>query len=369
MDFAYPDTHGDIQNLAGQILNDHCAPDRLKKLEANGAYLDSELWGKVVESGLHAASLPESVGGMGLDFAASMMVAEALGQAVVNIPFIPSIISTALPLASLDDAEANSAVEKAMAGDILTTAHIEPGNDDPLHPSTTVSNGQLNGVKHCVPYAAEATCMLVSAMSGDALWVGLVDTKVSGVTITKQDATTGEPQYEVTFTNAKAHTLATGKAAVALMQKSIAMTTAAYCNMAVGVCTKMTRIACDYTSQRQQFGVAIATFQAVAHRLADCYIDTECLKIITLKATNDISEGDDNAASLSMAKIWCGDALHRISQATQHVHGGAGIDRDYHLWRYCLWAKFLELALGSSRTHLVTLANRLEADYLAESAR
>ena len=57
--------------------------------------------------------------------------------------------------------------------------------------------------------------------------------------------------------------------------------------------------------------------------------------------------------------------MHRVSQAAQHVHGGTGIDRDYPLYRYCLWAKYLELALGNSRIHLSNLADRLADRYLA----
>ena len=127
----------------------------------------------------------------------------------------------------------------------------------------------------------------------------------------------------------------------------------------------MTRIAGTYTSEREQFGVPIATFQAVAHRLANCYIDDECLAIITLKAISDISNDDFSNESIAMAKIWCGDVLHRISHATQHVHGGTGIDRDYHLFRYCLWAKQLELSLGNSKIHLSNLADQLAEKYLA----
>jgi alkylation response protein AidB-like acyl-CoA dehydrogenase len=372
MDFSYPDTYSDIRKLAGEILSDHATPERFKKLEANGPYLDSALWTTFVESGLHAASLPEAIGGMGLPFSATTMVTEALGEAVVMIPYIPCIISTALPLLSVPAMPVISELLTSVVnGELSVTAFIEPGNEDPLSPRTTATQAgegwQLNGTKHCVPYAANAGTVLMSATVNGELWAGLVPVQQKGVSLAEQLTTTHEPQYEITLNNANAHCVARGDAARALIEKSIAMTTVAYCSMACGVATRMTRIACDYTSQREQFGVAIATFQAVAHRLADCFIDTECLKIMTLQAVSDLDDGNDTAMSVSLAKVRCGDALHRISQATQHVHGGTGIDRDYHLWRYCLWAKFLELALGSSRLHLARIADRIEAEYLAKA--
>jgi alkylation response protein AidB-like acyl-CoA dehydrogenase len=254
---------------------------------------------------------------------------------------------------------------------LITTAMIEPGNENPLAPKTTAQQQGdefiINGEKHCVPYAADSSKVMISAMHNHALWVGLVNLDAPGLTVTTQYCTSGEPQYHLHFNNVPANEITQGDSALQLMQTSIAMTTIAYCSMASGIAEKMTRISADYTSQRQQFGVPIATFQSVAHRLSNAYIDTECLKIITLKAASDITRGDMNNTTLSMAKVWCGDVMHRVSQTSQHVHGGTGIDRDYHLFRYCLWAKQLELSLGNSRTHLVNIADRLASQYLANA--
>jgi alkylation response protein AidB-like acyl-CoA dehydrogenase len=310
---------------------------------------------------------------MGMDFLASTIVAETIGRTVVSIPYIPCIVSTVLPLLTLmNNQKVLEEIARVVNGEaILTTAFIEPGNEDPFSPlcaaAGTGEQGSITGSKHCVPYAGSARAVMVSAKNGKELTVALVAIDQPGVTLTEQLSTANEPQYHIDFDKADALILATGKAAEDLLQQSVGMTTAAICSMAVGLADKMTRISGEYTSQREQFGVAIATFQAVAHRLADCYIDTECLKIISQKAASDVNNGDFDADTLSMAKVWCGDALYRISQASQHVHGGMGIDRDYHLFRYCLWAKQLELTLGNSKQHTVELANRLEARYLATS--
>ncbi len=371
MDFSYSESHGDIKNLASEILGDHADPERLKKLEANGPYFDAELWHKLVESGIHSASFPTALGGMGMDYNATTLVAEVIGQTVVSIPYIPCIISTAMPL--INSALNNKAVLNKLQGitsgeQLITTAFIEPGNEAPLDPRTEASpqgdSWVVNGNKHCVPYAADASSLMVTAVNNGQLWVGLVDTQQNGVSCVAQRCTANEPQYQVSLNQATATCVAEGDAAHALIEQSVAMTSAAYCAMAVGCADKMTRISGEYTSQREQFGVAIATFQAVAHRLADCYIDNECLKIITLKATSDVNNGDYSNDSILMAKAWCGDVLHRVSHAAQHVHGGMGIDRDYHLFRYCLWAKQLELTLGNSKQQIAALADRIEARYL-----
>jgi alkylation response protein AidB-like acyl-CoA dehydrogenase len=370
MDFSIPEMHTEIRKLASDILSDHAEPERLKKLEANGAYFDKEVWSKFLETSLHASSLPEDLGGMGMDFFATTMVAEALGQNLNAIPYISTIVSTALPLLNY---QSNGNVKELLqsitnGSELATTALIEPGNEDTLNPSTIASlsgnNATVSGTKHCVPYAQESTYCLLSAKADNDLVAVLVDLSSKGVSLTAQQCTSNELQYAIALDNADAVVIATGTEAEALFNASIAMTTVAYCSMAIGVAEKMVKLASTYTSERKQFGVPIATFQAVAHKLANCYIDTECLKIITLKAASDVNQGNYQSDTVSMAKVWCGDALHRISQETQHVHGGFGIDKDYQLFRYCLWSKQLELALGNSRQHLSKLADSLEQQYL-----
>ena len=62
-----------------------------------------------------------------------------------------------------------------------------------------------------------------------------------------------------------------------------------------------------------------------------------------------------------MAKVWAADGGHRVALAAQHLHGGIGVDVDYPLHRYFLWAKQLELTLGGATEHLRRLGARLAA--------
>jgi alkylation response protein AidB-like acyl-CoA dehydrogenase len=125
----------------------------------------------------------------------------------------------------------------------------------------------------------------------------------------------------------------------------------------------MMRITGQYTSEREQFGRAIATFQAVSHRVADCYIDVECLRLVTQQAASLIDQGRPAREAVAIAKIWCGDVTHRVSQASQHCHGGTGVDRDYPLHRFCLLARQIELSAGSSALLTAQLGEDICAAY------
>ena len=87
----------------------------------------------------------------------------------------------------------------------------------------------------------------------------------------------------------------------------------------------------------------------------------ECLRLVVQQAAWLLGEERPASDEVSVAKIWAGDTGHRVSFAAQHLHGGMGVDVDYPLHRYCLWAKQLELTLGSTIDEIDRLGARIAA--------
>ena len=141
--------------------------------------------------------------------------------------------------------------------------------------------------------------------------------------------------------------------------------TAALCAIAVGVCDSAVRMTAEYTKTREQFDRVIATFQAVGQRAADAYIDTEGIRLTAWQAIWRLSEGLPATAEVAVAKFWASEGGQRVVHAAQHLHGGMGVDRDYPLHRYFLWAKVLELTLGSSTPQLLKLGKILADEPVA----
>jgi len=125
--------------------------------------------------------------------------------------------------------------------------------------------------------------------------------------------------------------------------------------MQSGVCDQALRMTAEYISQREQFGAPTGTLPAVQHRSANMYIDLDALRWTTWRAAWMISDHQQASREAMVAKIWAGEAGNRIAVASQHLHGGAGVDRDYPLHRYFLWSKYLELTLGAAMPQLARL--------------
>ncbi len=125
----------------------------------------------------------------------------------------------------------------------------------------------------------------------------------------------------------------------------------------VGVCEAALQQTARYVSEREQFGRPIATFQAVAQRAADAYIDVEAMRVTMLAAAWKLDAGLAAEADVRVAKWWAAEGGHRVIHACQHLHGGIGSDVEYPIHRYFLWGKQLAAMLGAGSEQLSALAD------------
>jgi len=376
MDFKISEELQSVQQLAQQILGDFTEVDKLKIVEQQAERFDSALWQALADAGLLGLDIEESQGGMGMGFYSLSTLCEEVGRTVAPVPVVPVLVSAAGTLRRFgSDSQKDQWLTGIANGSTLVSAALEEyNNDDPASPGSTAQKMEggysFSGTKICVSNASSAARILLSAKANEELVVALVDPKAAGVSLNPQIVTSGETRHELVMDKVQVPAediVATGRDALAAMEWAQQATRTALAAMALGICDKMMRITGQYTSEREQFGRAIATFQAVSHRVADCFIDIECLRLVTQQAASLIDQGRPARDAVLMAKIWCGDVTHRVSQASQHCHGGTGVDRDYQLFRYCLAARQIELTAGGSAQLTSELGRVISAEYLAKA--
>ena len=370
MDFSFNEAQLEVQKLASQILTDLSTSKRLNEIDQQDDRFDENLWAQLAEVGLLGTAFSETNGGMDFGFTELCLFVEELGRTVAAAPVIPVVVSAALPIQQFGTAEQQRRFLPAVAaGEKLITAGLsEALSECPSAPATVATddgdNYKLSGVKIAVPFAHKADRILLTAKLGGGVGVFLLDPKANGVELIRQVSTTREPWFEVTMSDAVvvAEDVLVGDENGADAARWIAeRTVAAYCAMQLGVTDQSMHTTAQFTCERVQFGVSIGSFQAVQHRAADCFIDVQCLKLTTYQAVSLLDSGRDATNEVLIAKIWAGDTGHRVSYASQHLHGGTGIDKDYHLWRYCLWARQIEMVLGSSAALLAVLGKKIAA--------
>ncbi len=255
---------------------------------------------------------------------------------------------------------------------VLTAALTETGRGIATRRPATQAHAEtggwrLTGRQRFVPWGAQAQAILVPATGPDGVVVAMVDADTQGVVRHGIRTVSGEPQAVVELDGVAvgADAVLGGPGAEHRGEEVLAwMTdhaTAGVCATMAGVAGRAVELIGAYTTERHQFGVPIATFQAVAHRAADAYIDAAAVRDTAWRAAWFLATGRPTADALDVAKFWAAEGGQRVVHAAQHLHGGIGVDRDYPLHRYFLWAKVLELTLGGATERLAALGARMAA--------
>ncbi len=387
MKFSLSENQIEIRNLANKVLQDQVTEERLRELDLcdTAKRFDRNLWQQLASVGLLGVAIDECYGGMGFDFFALNLIVEEVGRSVAAIPIVTTLAGAAGLLQKYGSEEQKQQWLPAVVTgkSVLTLALSEAMSTSNLLSLATQASTEgegkgykVSGIKHYVPYAADSDRILLSAqLDGQGSILLLIDPKQTGVKLTPLISTHAEPQFIVEMNEvlvAEDSVLGSNMTPAQVdeaIQYGVNSLLAAYCAVGLGASDAAMRMTAKYTGERKQFDVPIASFQAVAQRAADCYIDVECLRLCSQQATSLLSDGAKDVDAqrvindaVTMAKIWAGDTCHRVSYSSQQLHGGTGVDKDYPLWRYCKLMRHIEFVMGSSQQHLADLGDRI-ADY------
>ena len=210
----------------------------------------------------------------------------------------------------------------------------------------------LTGTKNVVPAADQADAFIVPAMAGGQLALFLVERTAKGVSTQGYRTQDGGRAGDVTLQAAAAQLITTD--GLTALEHGVDIGIAAACAEAVGVMDQTVAITVDYMNTRKQFGVAIATFQALRHRLAEAQVRTNGLYWLAMKAAATLDAGDAALAALHAQESArsCVYDFHQFLGAM-----GMTLEHPLHLWTYRL--KALIGDLGGRGGQALVAANAL----------
>jgi alkylation response protein AidB-like acyl-CoA dehydrogenase len=359
MDFTFTEEHETIAKVARQLFEHRATPERLTELEASDVRYDPALWRELASADLLGIALPENVGGSGHGFLELALLLTEVGWNVAPVPVYATLLLGADTIARHgSEPQRHRYLPEIIQGNLLLTMGLaEPGRSDPTTPSTTASRDggrwRISGAKELVPAGQLVNTVLIPAATdqGDVR-VFLIDTDDGGVEVRPVDTTNHEPHADVFLDGAVA---SDDEHLLVDLDDVYARAVVGLCAIQLGVTERALRIAAAYTTEREQFGRPIGSFQAVQQRMADAFIDVEAIRWTMWQAAWLLGQDRQAAREASISKFWAAEAGARVAATTQQVHGGIGIDTTYPLFRYFLWAKHNELTLGPASAHLARL--------------
>ena len=347
MDFTFSPEADDAAALAATILTDHTRPERLAEVEAAGNRFDPVLW----------KALSDAFDGADLGFVELCRVLVEVGRTVAPVPLATDSV------ARMFLAEQGATI----AADVLSCAIAEEHEHAPTVPTTTATQDGdeyvLTGTKYLVPAATVATTFLVPATTQSGTAIFLVDPDTTGLRVQEQHLSDGDVVGLLEFTDARVSAdrrvgADDGEAA----QRLVDLLTVASCAVQLGVTEGAVTLTAEYAKTREQFDRPIGTFQAVAQRLADGYIDTRFQALTVWQAAWRLAERLPAEDAIATAKLWAADAGHRIAHTTVHIHGGVGVDRDGEAHRYFTAATRYESEFGGATEQALRLGRLLASE-------
>jgi alkylation response protein AidB-like acyl-CoA dehydrogenase len=301
-------------------------------------------------------------GGAGFDLTT---VFEELGRAGVVEPYLDTAVLAGGLIAALGSDDQKQLLEGVIGGEThLAFAHGEPQSRYDLNrvsTSATDKDGSaiLNGRKSVVLNAEAADHIVVSARESGAvddeagISLFLVAKGTKGLTLQGTALLSGGRAAEVTLDDVKAIRLGAAGQAYVAIEAAVARANVALCAEALGAMEAATLLTREYLSTRKQFGRPLATFQALAHRMADLLIELEQVRSAVILAAGHLDDPrDSRERHVSAAKHLIGRVGRLVAEEAIQMHGGIAMTQEYELAHIAKRIVMIDHRLGDTDYHL-----------------
>ncbi|HEY2070214.1 MAG TPA: acyl-CoA dehydrogenase family protein [Rhizomicrobium sp.] len=368
MNFDFSDDQKMLRDQARKFLGEKCTTKTVRKVFEGSQGYDKDLWKQVAEMGWLGTTIPEEFGGLGLGYLELCMVSEELGRALAPLPFSSTVYLFAEAiLAAGTDEQKKKYLPKIASGELVGTfARAEgAGAVTPKSIRTTFKGGKLSGKKIAVVDGMDADVAVVLVRTSDepgerGISLAVVDLKDAA----KRGEDSIDPSRkhaELNFADTPAEAL--GKPGEGWSITSSVLDRAAIMTAfeQVGGADACLAMAKDYAMQRYAFGRLIGSYQAIKHKLADMYVNTELARSNAYYGAWALSTGArELPLAAAAARVSATQAFDYASKENTQTHGGIGFTWEVDCHLFYKRSRELGLSLGPQRAWKDKLVTQLE---------
>ncbi|MFK7977478.1 MAG: acyl-CoA dehydrogenase family protein [Halioglobus sp.] len=354
MDFSLSEEQILLRDSVEKYVADNCDVARHRALVEKGAGFDPLQWEQFAQLGWLSVPFTEEYGGFGGGAADVMVVAQALGGALVREPFLTTVVLCGGVL----NAAGSEAQKAAMIPSIIdgsaqwALAFAEDNSTYELHAvsSTATGSGEgyvLNGKKMAVLNGDAAGHLIVSANTDSGLALFVVDASAPGVSVEPFAVVDGSQGADITFDSvslAGDALLGVAGEGAATLRTVIDQAIVAMGADALGAMKSLLNETVQYTKTREQFGQPIGKFQALQHDMADMYLKVEETQSLVLNAAIALDENSpESSLACAALKVKFSEAGMLVAKQAIQLHGGIGMTDElvvgHHYKRILLLSK------------------------------
>jgi alkylation response protein AidB-like acyl-CoA dehydrogenase len=357
-----------FRSVVRDFLADACnsATVRAAMEDRTSQPLDQEM----AKLGLFGVEVPENLGGGDGSFRDLSVVLESLGEFSAVAPLLSSaVLCTGALLFSTAEVMRQRWLPQLAAGEALGAVAMQQvftsATGEPVVATPEGDGWRLRGSAQFVPDAATADVLaVVASQTNGTPVIGLVERGTSGLSTTPRLTTDRTRRLDDVLLEDVAvsadQVLAAGQEASRLMETLIDRFSVAVALDSVGVASRVVDMTTEYVKQREQFGRPIGSFQAVKHQVADMYVQTQAVRLLTRDATDRLAASADYSHLVaSQTKEYAVSAAARVTGTALQMHGGIGYTWEHDLHIYFKRAQLNTALGGDIRWHRARAADYL----------
>lgn len=335
MDLSLDEAQLLLTRTFADFFSRECPSSLVREAEQQG--FPAALWESFAALGATAMGLPENAGGLELGLLELCLVADAAGKVLAPLPFV-EVASAGRLLAAV--APGDDLLEEVATGQCLLSLNLVMGAEE----------------KRLVPWGSVAKHLLV--LEGDSLLLCSDPQHRRGPPL--PDVGGGMHCYWncSDIAAAERRVLLSGDKAIHVYQRAVAEWKLLTAAALTGLAKQALAIGVDYANTREQFGVAIGGFQAIAHPLADCATHIDGAELLVWEAAWAETAQPQRLAQLcSMAFTFAAQTALQATSVSLHTHGGYGFTEEYDIQLYYRRALAWPMLAGGPRDELLKLAS------------
>lgn len=365
MDFNFKEEQQQFADALRRWVDKDYTFETRKRIVHSASGVSDVAWNTLVELGMTALPVPEEQGGFSGSAVDMLVVMQELGRGLVVEPYFATVWGAKfLQLAG----NQHHRLEDVAKGELkLACALGEKHARHDLADIKTIAsiNGEgyrIDGTKTVVIHGGQAGALIVSARSAgtqrdtNGISLFVVPTDTPGVVIRDYRTIDGQRAATVQFNHVAVPASALlGKMGGGwdMLEEAADYGVSLLCAEAVGAMDAIFNATLEYLKTRKQFGIAIGSFQALQHRMADMYIHLEQARSMAmLVAARMVCDAEERRRVASAAKVRIGQAARFIGQQAVQLHGGMGVTDELPAAHHFKRLSMIELTLGDVDHHL-----------------
>lgn len=340
MDFTYSEDQLLFQESVRDFLVNEVTAEKIRELWETETGRSDALWSQLVELGLTGLTVPEEFGGLGMNELDFVLLAQEAGYVALPEPLV-NVALVAVPLLNRygSDALKNEWLPKIASGEAKVVLGLE---------------------QNLLVEDAHIADLLLLEKNGSFYAVPAANASLSF----NESVDRSRRLFTVEFDLSSATLLVDGELAAAMQRDALNRGALGAAAQSMGLAKRMIDLSVQYTAERKQFGVAIGTFQAVKHKMADIAVRLEYAKAPLARAAYELAtNGNKQDEAVSHVKFAASEVGNLAAKHCIQVHGAMGYtwEVDLHIFMKKAWA--LANSWGDIGFHKQRLGEIVFADH------